>query len=392
MRARRVPALVQLVAALGVLLMSVSGCWLTSSHTPALRRLYLPAATTSVLVIITNPESSLAVRAMGALALRSARPGERLLILSAKDGAVLASSQAPPSPSMQVTGPPSTLSAHSTSFQKARYVQAVEQYQRTVLRDVATLRSQQHEELTAWVRSAVAMADAKAILQSARNASISADLDSAASDLFSLRQAGLGYGTGTVIAIMGVDKTSAPFAPTLPSGLRNSSVVVDNFPGGVEEQAAWQSSLMQGGAARVMMLTPITEDQLVPVVQQGLDGAVTDTLTSVLFALGRYKIQAAALPQMRQLLYLLTVKYPGATVTINGYTDNLPAPGGNLQLSRLRAQEVEEWLIAYGVAADRLQAFGYGDTDPVAPNTPHGQSLNRRVVVVIDPATAAGAG
>ena len=389
MRVRHVLVLVRLVAVLGVLLMSMSGCRLTSSHTRAMGRLYLPASTTSVLVIITNSESSLTMRA---LALRSARPGERLLILSVRDGAVLASSQAPPSPSMQVVEPPSALPAHSTSFQKARYAQAVALYQSTVLRDMATLRNQQYQELTAWARSVVATADAKAILQSARNASISADLDSAASDLFSLRQAGLGYGTGTVVAIMGIDDTSAPFAPTLPSGLRGSSVVVDNFPGSVDEQAAWQSSLAQGDAARAVLLTPATEDQLVPVVQQGLDGAVTDTLTSVLFALGQYKIQAAALPQMRQLLYLLTVKYPGATVTVNGNTDNLPAPGGNLQLSRLRAQEVEEWLIAYGVAAGRLQAFGYGDTDPVAPDTSHGQPLNRRVVIVIDPATAAGTG
>jgi outer membrane protein OmpA-like peptidoglycan-associated protein len=292
---------------------------------------------------------------------------------------------------MQVAEPPSALPAHSTSFQKARYAQAVEQYQRTVLRDSATLRSQQHQELMAWARSVVATADAKAILQSAQNASISAGLDSAASDLFSMRQAGLGYGTGTVVAIMGVDETSVPFAPTLPPGLRSSSVVVDNFLGSIDEQAAWQSSLAQSGAARIVLLTPATEDQLVPAVQQGLDGAVTDTLTSVLFALGQYKIQAAALQQMRQLLYLLTVKYPGATITINGYTDNLPTPGGNPELSRLRAREVEEWLIAHGVAAGRLQAFGYGDTDPVASNSSHGQPLNRRVVVVIDPATAAGA-
>jgi outer membrane protein OmpA-like peptidoglycan-associated protein len=261
-----------------------------------------------------------------------------------------------------------------------------------VLRDIATLRSRQQEELAAWARSVIAMVDAEAILQSARNASISTDLSSAASDLFSLRQAGLGYGTGTVIAIMGVDDTVAGFAPMLPSGLRGSSVVVDNFPGNVEEQAAWQSSLEQSGAARVVLLTSVTEDQLVPVVQQGLDGAVTDTLTSVLFALGQYKLKAAALPQMRRLLYLLTVRHPCATVTIDGYTDNLPVRAGNLQLSELRAQEVEDWLVAHGVAAGRLQAFGYGDTDPVAPNTVHGQPLNRRVVVVIDPATTAGAG
>jgi outer membrane protein OmpA-like peptidoglycan-associated protein len=389
MNPRHVPALVRFVVVLGVLLTTLSGCRVTFSHPPTMRRLSLPAVRTSVLVIIANPDSALAMLAAGALAMNSVRPGERLLILDAQDGAVLASSQAPPSPSIQIAGPPAALPAHPTSFQKARHAQAVQQYQKAVLRNTASLRRQQQEGLAAWAKSVIAMADAGAILQSSQTVSISADLTAATSDLFSLRQAGLGYGPGTVVAIMGVDRTTARFTPTLPSGLQASSVVVDDFPGSIDEQAAWQSSLMQGGAARVVVLTPATEDQLVPVVQQGLDGAVTDTLTSVLFALGRYELQAAALPQMRRLLYLLTVKYPHATVIINGYTDNLPVPGGNLRLSQLRAQEVEEWLIAHGVVAGRLQAFGYGDTDPVAPNTAHGQPLNRRVVIVIDPATAA---
>ena len=388
MRTRRVPVLVRAVAVLGVLLTGVSGC----RHPQTMRTLFLAAVKASVLVIITNPDSPLAMRATGALAVGSARPEERLLILSAQDGAVLASAQAPPSPSRQVAQPPAGLPAHPTSFQKARYVQAVQQYQKTVLRDMAALRSQQQEQLAAWARSAVAAAGAKAVLQSARNASIGADLSSAASALFSLRQAGLGYGAGTVVTIMGVDDAATEYLPKLPSGLRGSSVVVDDFPGNVDEQAAWQSGLEQGGAARVVLITPVTEDQFVPVVRQGLDGAVTDTLTSVLFTLGQFTLQAGALPQMRHLLYLLTVRYPNATVTINGYTDDLPVPGGNLQLSQLRAQQVEDWLVAQGVAAGRLQAFGYGETGPVAPNTPHGQPLNRRVVVVIDPATGARAG
>jgi outer membrane protein OmpA-like peptidoglycan-associated protein len=392
MRTCQAPVLVRLVAVLGVLLMFLSGCRVTFSHPPAKRRLFLPGVRTSVLVIVANPDSKAMMRTTGALVIASARPGERLLILSAQGGAVLASSQAPPSPGLQVAEAPPALPAHPTSFQKARYAQAVQQYQETILRDMASLRRQQQEELAAWANSVEAMADARAILQSARTVSISADLGAAASDLFSLRQVGLGYGPGTVIAIMSVDETLARFAPTLPVGLYGSTVVVNNFPGTINEQGAWQSSLEQSGAARATLLTPVTGDQLVPVVQEGLDGAVTDTLTSVLFALGQYTLQAAALPQMRRLLYLLTVKYPGATATINGYTDSLPVPGGNLQLSQLRAQEVEEWLIARGVTAGRLQAFGYGDTDPVAPNTPDGQPLNRRVVVVIDPAAPAGAG
>jgi outer membrane protein OmpA-like peptidoglycan-associated protein len=128
-----------------------------------------------------------------------------------------------------------------------------------------------------------------------------------------------------------MDATGAP-GPL--AGLQGSTVVVDNFPGTSDEEAAWQSSLAQGGAARAVVLTPATGDQLAPVVQQGLDGAVIDTLTSVLFAPGQYKLQAGALPQVRHLLSLLTEKYPHATATLNGYTDNLPVPGGNFRLSR----------------------------------------------------------
>ncbi len=95
----------------------------------------------------------------------------------------------------------------------------------------------------------------------------------------------------------------------------------------------------------------------------------------------------AALPQLRRLLSLLTATDPNATATIDGFTDSLPTPGGNLQLSQRRAEAVLTWLAANGVAASRLQAVGFGDTDPVAPNTPDGQPLNRRVVVIIDPVT-----
>jgi outer membrane protein OmpA-like peptidoglycan-associated protein len=87
-----------------------------------------------------------------------------------------------------------------------------------------------------------------------------------------------------------------------------------------------------------------------------------------------------------RLLNLLQVRYPLSAASIDGYTDDLPVPGGNRRLSWRRARAVLDWLAAHGVQASRLQAVGHGSADPVAPNTPQGQPLNRRVVVVIDPA------
>ncbi len=384
------PALVRLVFLSGAMLLSLSSCRFIPVSQPRGTHMHSVAAPrAAVLVIVVDEDSRAALRATGALAAASVRPGERLVVLGARSGAILASGQAPSSASIEVPARPDPLPSDATSFQKARHAQAVRQYQDILDQARAALLVRQRQELTAWVSSFFTGMLAQITVRSTRNISMRTTLDVAAAYLSSLRQGGLGSAAGIVIAIMGVDAVTARTVPAPLTGLQESTVVVDNFPGGSDEESAWQASLLQGGAARAVLLTPATSDQFVPIVRQGLDGAVTDTLTSMLFARGQYRLQGAALPQLRRLLHLLTVVYRHATATVNGYTDSLPAPGGNLQLSRQRAQEVEQWLTRHGVAAGRLQAFGYGDTDPIARNTPTGQPLNRRVVVVIDPAVSA---
>lgn len=375
------------MVALGVLLASLSGCRvLSQSHPQGTRHLRLVSASPSVLVVITDPESAVVMRATGALVEGTVRTRERVIILSTRGGAPLASGKAPDSPATSVPDPP-VAPRHPTTFQRARYSQAVQRYRTTVARDRAALLGRQRGRLAAWAASLVAQAATRPTLQSTRGTDVGADLSAASSVIASMRQAGLPYGTPAVIAVMAVSQAAAPMPA---AGLQASTVVVDDFPGSTAEQAAWQSSLVQDGAARAVVLTPATDDQLVSVVRQGLDGAIIDTLTSVLFARGQYTLRPAALPQLRHLLHLLAVTYPHATATVNGYTDNLPVrgEGGNLLLSQRRAQTVLQWLVTHKIAAARLQAFGYGDTDPAAPNTSGGQPLNRRVVVLIDPAVA----
>lgn len=370
------------------LVLGITSCrFMPAGALRGMRMLTAPAISPSVLVVIANPDSPSAMRATGALVAASARLREQVIILSSLGGAPLASSQPPDSPRIRIPAPPAPLLSHPTSFQKARYQQALRKYQGTVLHADATLWAEQQQELATWAKSLIATASSRPILQSTQAVSISSDLGVAVSDLSSLRQAGMGM-AHAVIVIEGVTGIIARSTPAPSTDLQASTVVVADFPGNTRTEASWQASLVQGGATRAVILTPGTDDQLIPVVRQGLDGAVTDTLTSVLFGLGQYKLQAAALPQLRRLLNLLIVKYPHATVSINGYTDSLPTPGGNLRLSRQRAQEIGQWLIEHGIAAGRVQAFGYGDTDPVAPETPTGQPLNRRVVVVIDPAVS----
>ena len=376
-------------AALVVLL---SGCGLPlSAHAGTAPTVSAPAARESVLIVVTDPDSAAMLKATAELVTATARAGERALVLSDRSGVVLATSLAPPPLTVRVSvAPPAPLPGHPTSFEQASHARAAQRYAGAVKQARALLTKRQRAELSAWATSIMATAaKAGAHGGGARGGGdpkSGVGLDAAATALASLREAGTGADIPVVVAIVGVSATAARSVPAVSAGLQGCAVAVNDFAGDSSEESAWQQALLQVGASRVTMLVPATGTQFASVVRQGLDGSVTDTLTSVLFGPGQYGLSPAALPQLRQLLRLLTVRYPRATATIDGYTDDLPVPGGNLRLSGLRAQAVMNWLVSQGVAADRLQAFGYGATDPVAPNTPDGQPLNRRVVAVIDPA------
>ncbi|MFE9103933.1 OmpA family protein [Actinomadura geliboluensis] len=78
-------------------------------------------------------------------------------------------------------------------------------------------------------------------------------------------------------------------------------------------------------------------------------------------------------------------------VQVAGHTDSIGDPGSNLALSRRRAEAVKAALQdALGGAGLRVQAKGYGETKPVAPNEqggkddPEGRAKNRRVEITYE--------
>jgi cytochrome c oxidase subunit 2 len=66
-------------------------------------------------------------------------------------------------------------------------------------------------------------------------------------------------------------------------------------------------------------------------------------------------------------------------IGLDGYTDSEGEAEANLSLSRLRAQAVMDYLVAQGIAANRLMATGYGETNFIGENTTEeGREMNRR--------------
>lgn len=85
---------------------------------------------------------------------------------------------------------------------------------------------------------------------------------------------------------------------------------------------------------------------------------------------------------LAQVLSLLQTN-PDLKLAVAGHTDDVGTPARNQALSEARARTVVAALAAQGIAADRLQAQGFGQTTPLADNaTEAGRAKNRRVELV----------
>lgn len=75
---------------------------------------------------------------------------------------------------------------------------------------------------------------------------------------------------------------------------------------------------------------------------------------------------------------------PGARIRVEGHTDNTGTRDANQQLSQARADATRAFLIGKGVAADHIEATGYGQDRPLASNAQAtGRADNRRTEVVV---------
>lgn len=77
-------------------------------------------------------------------------------------------------------------------------------------------------------------------------------------------------------------------------------------------------------------------------------------------------------------------KYPGTDVLIVGHTDSVGTNAYNASLSARRAASAQGYLVAQGVASNRIRSTGRGESEPVAPNASDtGRRQNRRVEIAI---------
>lgn len=86
------------------------------------------------------------------------------------------------------------------------------------------------------------------------------------------------------------------------------------------------------------------------------------------------------------------INYPSTAVDVVGHASADGPDDYNQALSERRANSVQSYLVNSGVQSVRLQAFGMGETQPVADNsTEAGRIANRRVEILLTPIVEDGA-
>ncbi|RUR75718.1 hypothetical protein PCC6912_46150 [Chlorogloeopsis fritschii PCC 6912] len=111
----------------------------------------------------------------------------------------------------------------------------------------------------------------------------------------------------------------------------------------------------------------------------------------LVFDSGEDKIRPEAEKALRQVNQAITNRYPDTWLQILGHTDSVGNKIDNLKLSEQRVTTLQRWLSEKGgVKISLITKEGYGETQPIAPNTnsdgsdnPKGRQKNRRIEIVV---------
>ena len=118
-----------------------------------------------------------------------------------------------------------------------------------------------------------------------------------------------------------------------------------------------------------------------PEVTQEVQKKLNDFAKTILFDLGKATIKPESADVLDNIVKVLN-EFKKAKFSVEGYTDSTGNKAKNIKLSEARANSVKDYLVAKGIAADRLSAKGFGPEKPVADNkTKAGREQNRRVEI-----------
>lgn len=134
-------------------------------------------------------------------------------------------------------------------------------------------------------------------------------------------------------------------------------------------------------AAELEASIPVLDSKAIEIdtiIIDSVESGSTFELNDLLFQTDSYTLLRAS-EKTLDLFSKYLIKNGTYKINIEGHTDNIGDARANLILSQKRAQEVKRYLIAKNIAAERLIAKGFGETQPKVPNSSiENRKINRR--------------
>lgn len=104
-------------------------------------------------------------------------------------------------------------------------------------------------------------------------------------------------------------------------------------------------------------------------------------LKDIRFRFNSYALMAVSYSALDKVVQYMD-SHPEVFVRLSGHTDDVGGEGYNLELSSRRAESAAAYLVSQGIAAERITAAGFGETEPViSGTTPLARDTNRRVEI-----------
>jgi outer membrane protein OmpA-like peptidoglycan-associated protein len=118
-------------------------------------------------------------------------------------------------------------------------------------------------------------------------------------------------------------------------------------------------------------------------VEESARGLVVN-MADIVFDVNKATLKKDAHSALAKVSAILSV-FPKLQIRAEGFTDSTGKEELNMKLSAERARTVADFLVAQGIAAERLAHSGYGPANPVGDNaTADGRKLNRRVELILN--------
>ena len=181
---------------------------------------------------------------------------------------------------------------------------------------------------------------------------------------------------GAAVQTVSTDTETGFYSAVLPEGAVSVTVNADGY-NGVEKmvQIVAGQNISRDFA---LELVPVIVEEIIPIeIGQVL------SFDNIYFDFNSADIKTESYPILNEVVDILKAN-PEAVIRIAGHTDSDGSESYNQTLSEQRAASVLNYLVQNGIEARRLSTVGYGELQPVVPNTSReNKAKNRRIEFIV---------